>query len=362
MLVIYLEDQSLSKKLITVNIAENYSLRTREKLNSPSNLILLYHSFDNVISDIIRESSNDISKKLDDALTLLLNHIDIIKESEFVVYQKELLRRLEYINTSNKNTILKIANELKENLIALLDSSSSNLRKRSIIVLSNNVDLLLSEQELLFKMLDDNDYYVREEAIKYVNSVLIETNHENIIKELMGSTSSSTRKIAANLMGKLSNSSATSHLASKLNDSDYYVREEVYTQLSNRTLTTQDLPALSTLLTDSSSSVRKRGVILISSIENIEATKLIISALNDNDYYVREESFNHLDSRTLSQEVITLFAQLLNDSSSSVRKISAYFLGKIKHPNAKDALTQRLAIETDYYVKEQLNSSIDAQN
>lgn len=311
--------------------------------------------------------------------------------------------------------------DLKPWVLGALDHASSSTRIKAIRALAA-VSLDAGEKNKVLMKMEDRDFYVREAAYTAANGLMLDESQVPALKKLMASSDTSPRKNAAKLLGKLTGQAAQTALIESMSDPDFYVREEVFAQLDRRSFTNLDLPALSKQMQSQFTSTRQTVAKLMGKVdsdlannsliagmsdqdfyvrESIEAIlrsktlneqnvaelerqlgsqftsvrsevagllgkigsaaslKILVGAMSDSDFYVRENISKILESKPLGGEFVASLSQEFSSKYSSVRQSIARLLGKIRTQESLNALRARLAVETDFYVKEQIKQSIN---
>lgn len=261
----------------------------------------------------------------------------------------------------------EINNQLKKKNLSDTDipelklqmQSTFTATRRFVVNLLGKINSESANNELIISMSDD-DYYVREAIAEILKSKTLNENNLSGLKAQLASTYTATRMAVAGLLGKIGSDSALIALIKAMSDDDYYVREGVFNELINQQLQPSHLQYLSQQLKSQFTAVRMNAAKLIAKISGDASVTLLIKHVSDDDYYVREQILNILDSKAMDKNFVDPLSNEFSSSYTEVRKNIAKLLGKIKSKESLDALNARLKVESDYYVKEEINNAIKA--
>lgn len=159
-------------------------------------------------------------------------------------------------------------------------------------------------------------------------------------------------------IGKIQSDSATSALILALADSDNDVQKEAIKQLDARTLDDKHLPDFQKLFSNSNWTVRLAALKFVGKLNTPKATALIIPILSDSDTDVFTLAKARLNGRDFNENHIDLLGVQLNATNWSTRKEAARLLGTTSSQKALDLLRDRLEVETDSDVVEEIKKSI----
>jgi HEAT repeat protein len=380
----YLADKTAVQLLSTLQIlTQNVGSAATQRLQNPQDLKELYH-----LSQLLKALESE-SGKVDPNLNKFLierfaKNSDLFSKSLVTAYQYSAFEFLESLSP-NKSVLIGIADallkiekeeikqfaaaqilsldksrvELKSLVLSALEHKRSSVRIKAIKGLSA-ISLEVDEQNKIILKMDDSDYYVREAAYSAANGFTLKESQIPTLKKLLGSSYTGSRKYAAMLVGKIGGQAANTTLIGSMSDADYYVREEVYGQLDSRSFTDADLPELKKQMQSSYTATRKAAARLIGKIGSENANNELINNMSDADYYVREDVYAILQSKTLTDNNLTGLKTQIARSYTATRKATAGLLGKIGSDKAITVLINAMS-DADYYVREAIYTELDRQ-
>lgn len=357
-------------KLITNNVEQI----ARQRLTKTTNLFELYHlsimlyNLEGERGQSTVHSRNELAKNLEKHKERIA-----LAESDFQYSIFELLQRL----TSEKSILLAVAESLvkaqtdeikqyaavkiltldktrtslKSLVIKAMDHPRSNVRQDAIRVLPT-VELKVSEEIAIMLKLNDPDYYVRQTASEVTNGFDMKSSHISTLNTLMKSSYTSTRTYAATLMGRIQGHGANTILIDNMSDPDYYVRQEIYKQLKSKSVSNADLPAVKQQLGSTYTSTREIAATLLAEIGSEAAITLLINATSDNDYYVREAIFKNLKDQKVRETHLPNLAAQLGSRFTNVRSFAAKLVNKVSGDRATKLLISKLS-DSDYYLRQE---------
>ncbi|WP_083305350.1 HEAT repeat domain-containing protein [Moorena producens] len=202
-------------------------------------------------------------------------------------------------------------------------------------------------QAQVLKLLKERSDQIDEERLLKYRAELGEKDQViEIWLERLKDNESDVRTRAANVLGKLGNSSQTlvNGLLALLQDNRYYVRSKAALALGRLGNSSQTLVnALLALLQDNESYVRRNAALALGILDNSSETvvNLLLPLLQDNDSSVREQTaevLRHLGNN--SETVVKALLPLLQDNHSGVRSGAAKVLGRLD--NSSETIVKAL--------------------
>ncbi len=112
----------------------------------------------------------------------------------------------------------------------------------------------------------------------------------------------------------------------------------------------QDLDDLAVSLRSGTSEQKRDALFQIRNLKTVEASRLVVTALNDKDEIVRATAASAVIYLPAS-EAVQVLIPLLSDKQPFVRKEASYALGQVRDKSATTALLRQLNGEKDLEVK-----------
>ncbi|MGZ3775184.1 MAG: HEAT repeat domain-containing protein [Pseudobdellovibrionaceae bacterium] len=292
----YLKDSSNFVALMSVALVNESEQEAWNRLQSPRNIRELFHlSQDLLKMTVFSDDYLQVKSKIG---ALVQKNKNVLIESKDIKYQEEMfslitgpiqLKNQDLVDICNNllsspsESIHQIAativldsdlsrTDLKPTVLAALENSRYDIRKRAISALAKTRKTPEEENRLLAKI-DDQDEDVRKEAIAVAERITMTNANLETIKKLGQSTNWSTRLQAAKLLGRINSKAAVTELILKMDDEDEDVRHVVMTELSKRSLVKENVGDLKKNFLSQKWEVRKNVAILLGKIKSRESLK-----------------------------------------------------------------------------------------
>ncbi len=253
---------------------------------------------------------------------------------------------------------MKLGEQHFSTIQLLSESNSWRTRKQSAILLGR----LATEPAVnqVISQLDDSVGEVQTAAREILEAKTLNASAVQGLARILASNNWSARRDASNLLGKISDNSATISLISGLDDHVSEVQSAITTQLMKRKLTTLHVAPLVKKVSSDNWRVRQNTARLLGKIDGLEATNALIEALDDHVDEVQAEIVTQLKTRTLTLASVRPLKTKLGSDKWPVRRSAARMLGQIQAKESREALQVQLAAEHVDEVKQQILASLRA--
>ncbi|HVO72996.1 MAG TPA: HEAT repeat domain-containing protein [Ignavibacteriaceae bacterium] len=267
------------------------------------------------------------------------------------------------ISTNVKKALIMIGEPAVEYLYSALLYNYSGPNHAEEALHEINPDWINSESvreavPMLIGALKDNDFHIREAAVKLLVRMGIAWRKSEPGKAVMpmfiaalNDSDYHIRWTAVKVLGELGSESVVEPLVLSLKDSDDSVREQAAAALENidpnwRVSETvkNALPVFIAILNNNSALTRSDAAKALGKIKDASAVDPLINALKDEDYIVRWVAADALGEIKNSSAVNPL-VELLHDTDKFVRLHAATALGNIGDPSAVAGLIEALKDE-----------------
>lgn len=233
-------------------------------------------------------------------------------------------------------------------------------RHNSITILSRNFEPAATMA--LIPYLRDGISSVRENA--YNQLVIVKRVIDKAAAELLEKnntfTDYATRHNSVTILGRNSEEVGTLALIPFLGDGVSSVRENTYNQLVKREITESAVGKLATYKNHHDYASRHNATTILGRSTGETASFALIPFLKDGVSSVRENAYNQLRPRNLTVNCLPYFAETLSFSDYATRHNSATLMAKIVSPQTIAMLEKQLANESVSSVRDALTLSINS--
>ena len=207
------------------------------------------------------------------------------------------------------------------------ESESYSSREKAVRILDVN-DPSEEGTLALLGALSDSDSDVGKAAVKALKLRPLSPHHLDLVRKALSSQDWSRRIEAYQILKQIDSLEALKLRISKVGDNDSDVSTLAFEDLEKTTMSEEVIVDLKSLFSNSSFSVRQRAVILLGkNLDKKAAAKAIIPAVADSDSDVSRTAFDTLTPLPMDAGVIADLQIVLKNTSWTVRKYAVVLLG-----------------------------------
>lgn len=242
-----------------------------------------------------------------------------------------------------------------EELLDVLETSFSDpsaLKRGAAIAVLGRFDNQTVVAGRLAMALKDPAVEVRRAALRALNSDAA-TDHWLAIQLALADEDAEVRRIAAEVLGACGNPEALDSLRLALSDDDLWVRVAAVRSLG-RLGGTKECPAVASLLKDPVGLVCIAAMEVLADLQGVHACSELLAACDHADEDVVAAALSLLSRHGSREWFLDQAGNLLNHQSASMRVHGAGLLIDQLGDEARPLVSQRLAVERDEAVSQQL--------
>lgn len=217
--------------------------------------------------------------------------------------------------------------EIKGLVLKAIKNKDYYLRIRGLLAL-NAIKSSDEDEVIIISSLEDSTDSVREQSYNLAITYDINDKHTLVLSAFSSSNNWATRHNAVTILGRGKTEKQTQALIPFLRDSNDRIRENSYNQLVKRPIKDAASELLAGNLKFSNWSTRHNSVTIMALNASESTTSLLVEFLGDSVDSVRENAFNQLAKRTISDSVAGKLAKNVSSKNWAQRHNSVSIMGR----------------------------------